>query len=80
MRSYILEYSSGKDELISMDDELPIIIYVTTQINIENLYAELSMLNDYIKCTMKDDLVENKMITNLLSSLIYICKKWDGKL
>ena len=80
MRNYILEYTSGKDELISMDDELPIIIYVTTQINIENVYAELNMLNDYIKCTMRDDLVQNKMVTNLLSSLVYICKTWDGKL
>ena len=80
MRSYILEYTSGKDELISMDDELPIIIYVTTQINIENVFAELNMLNDYIKCTMRDDLVQNKMVTNLLSSLVYICKTWDGEL
>jgi hypothetical protein len=80
MRSYILEYTSGKDELISMDDELPIIIYVTTQINVENLFAELNMINDYVKCTMRDDLVQNKMVTNLLSSLLYISKSWDGKL
>ena len=80
MRSYILEYTSGKDELISMDDELPIIIYVTTQINVENLFAELNMINDYVKCTMRDDLVQNKMVTNLLSGLVYINKTWDGKL
>ena len=30
--------------------------------------------------TMRDDLVQNKMVTNLLSSLVYICKTWDGKL
>ena len=80
MRSYILEYTSGKDELISMDDELPIIIYVTTQVNVENLFAELNMINDYVKCTMRDDLVQNKMVTNLLSGLVYINKTWDGKL
>ena len=38
------------------------------------------MVDDYIKCTMKDDLVQNKMVTNLLSSLLYINKNWDGKL
>ena len=80
MRSYILEYTSGKDELISMDDELPIIIYVTTQVSVENLFAELNMINDYVKCTMRDDLVQNKMVTNLLSGLVYINKTWDGKL
>ena len=27
------------------------------------------MLDDYIKCSMRDNLVQNKMVTNLLSSL-----------
>ena len=80
MRSYILDFTSGKDELVSMDDELPITIYITTQLNVENIFAELNMVDDYIKCTMKDDLVQNKMVTNLLSSLLYINKNWDGKL
>ena len=80
LRSYILEYTSGKDELVSMDDELPIIIYISTQLNAENLFAELNMVDEYIKCTMRDDLVQNKMVTNLLSGLLYICKNWDRQL
>ena len=63
-----------------MDDELPIIIYISTQINVDNLFAELNMVDDYIKCTMRDDLVQNKMVTNLLSGLLYISKNWDRKL
>ena len=80
MRSSFLEYTSGKDELISMDDELPIIIYIITQVNIENLFAELNMVDDYIKTSMRDELIQNKMVTNMLSSLIYVSKKWDTKL
>ena len=80
MRSYILEYTTGKDELVSMDDELPIIIYISTQINVDNLFAELNMVDDYIKCTMRDDLVQNKMVTNLLSGLLFLSKNWDRKL
>ena len=80
MRSYILEYTSGKDELVSMDDELPIIIYICTQLNVDNLFSELNMVDEYIKCTMRDDLVQNKMVTNLLSGLLYISKNWDRKL
>ena len=79
MRSSFLEYTSGKDELISMDDELPIIIYIVTQVNIENLFAELNMVDDYIKTSMRDELIQNKMVTNMLSSLIYVSKKWDTK-
>ena len=79
IRNCILEYTGGKYELESMDDELPIIIYLATQINIENLFAELYMIDDYIKCTMRDELIQNKMVTNLLSSLSYISLKWDKK-
>ena len=80
IRSCILEYTSGKGELASMDDELPIIVYIVTQIKIDNLFAELYMVDDYIKCSMKDDLIQNKMVTNLLSSMIYLGKAWDSKL
>ena len=37
------------------------------------------MIDDYIKCTMRDELIQNKMVTNLLSSLSYISLKWDKK-
>ena len=79
MRNYYLDYTSGKEELVSMDDELPIVIYIITQLNIGNLFAELNMIDDYIKCTMRDELVQNKMVTNLLSGMLYICKNWDTK-
>ena len=39
IRTYILEYTNGKYELDSMDDELPIIIYITTQIKVGNIFA-----------------------------------------
>ena len=77
IRNCILEYTGGKSELESMDDELPIIIYLVTQINVDNLFAELYMIDDYIKCTMRDELVQNKMVTNLLSSLNYVSHKWN---
>ena len=79
IRNCILEYTGGKYELESMDDELPIIIYLVTQIKVDNLFAELNMIDDYIKCTMRDELVQNKMVTNLLSSLNYISHKWNNK-
>ena len=77
MRNRFLEYTSGKDELISMDDELPIIIYIVTQVNIGNIFAELNLVDDYIKTSMRDELMQNKMVTNMLNSLIYMVKTWD---
>ena len=79
IRKCILEYTDGKFELESMDDELPIIIFISTQVKVNNLIAELNMIDDYIKCSMRDNLVQNKMVTNLLSSLMYLTKSWNSK-
>ena len=74
-----MEYTERKFELESMDDELPIIIFISTQVKVDNFIAELNMLDDYIKCSMRDNLVQNKMVTNLLSSLLYLSKSWNSK-
>ena len=79
IRKCILEYTDGRFELESMDDELPIIIFISTQVKVDNFIAELNMLDDYIKCSMRDNLVQNKMVTNLLSSLLYLTKSWNSK-
>ena len=79
IRKCILEYTDGKFELESMDDELPIIIFISTQVQVNNFIAELNMLDDYIKCSMRDNLVQNKMVTNLLSSLMFLTKSWNIK-
>ena len=79
IRKCILEYTDGKFELESMDDELPIIIFISTQVKVNNLIAELNMIDDYIKCSMRDNLVQNKMVTNLLSSFMYLSKAWNLK-
>ena len=80
IRTCVLEYSNGKHELDSMDDELPIIIYIATQIKVANIFAELNIVDDYFRIISRDDLMQNKMITNLLSSLIYITKNWNSEL
>ena len=80
IRTCVLEYSNGKHELDSMDDELPIIIYIATQIKVANVFAELNIVDDYFRIISRDDLMQNKMITNLLSSLIYITKNWNSEL
>lgn len=79
IRTCVLEYTNGKYELDSMDDELPIIIYIATQVKVDNLFAELNIVDDYIKTILRDDLIQNKMVTNLLSSLMYISKSWNSE-
>ena len=80
IRNCVLDNTNCKYELDSMDDELPIVIYITTQLKVNNLYAELSMIEDYIKCSLRDRLAENKTVTNLMSSVLFISNSWDKEM
>ena len=77
LRNSILDITKGKAEIESMDDELPLIIYLSTQVSLKNFVSQLSFIDDYLKCTLKDDSFQNKMITNLLSSARYISYNWE---
>ena len=79
IRTYILECTNGKYELDSMDDELPIIIYIATQVKVPNLFAELKIVEEYIRTILRDDLIQNKMVTNLYSSLMFISQSWNNE-
>ncbi|MCQ2815626.1 MAG: VPS9 domain-containing protein [archaeon] len=60
-----------KSEINSMDDELPIYIYISTQLSLKNPVAEFHMIEDYLQfCDWEDK--ENKVLTNLMSSQLFI--------
>ena len=75
LRNSILGMTSGKAELNSMDDELPLFIYITSQITIRNILVELHMIEDYLKFSKSVD-KESKVLTNLMSSVFYITNGW----
>ena len=68
--------SGNKKDLISMDDELPIFIYCSTQINTKNAPAEYHMIEDYIKYTSMN-INESKVLTNSMGAILFISKQWD---
>jgi hypothetical protein len=54
-----------------MDEELPLFIYLATQINVKNILAELYIIDDYLQnCKGIDK--ESKVLTNLLVTLFNI--------
>ena len=76
LRNSVLGNGEGKSELNSMDDELPIFIYCSTQINTKNAPAEYHMIEDYIKYS-NINLDESKVLTNSMGAILYISKEWD---
>ena len=76
LRNSILDYTKGKLELESMDDELPLCMYLVTQIKVSNFLAELNLVQDYIQYSLRDKMIQNKVVTNLISSALYIMESW----
>ena len=76
LRNSILDYTKGKSELESMDDELPLCMYLVTQIKVSNFLAELNLIQDYLQYTLRDKMIQNKVVTNLISSTLYIIDSW----
>jgi len=47
-----------------MDDELPLFIYIISQINVRNVIVELNLIENYLQfCPSLDK--ESKVLTNL---------------
>ena len=76
LRNTILGSNSNKKDLSSMDDELPIFIYCSTQINTRNAVAEYHMIEDYIICSNMN-INESKVLTNSMGAILFIARQWD---
>ena len=76
LRNTILGNNNNKKDLSSMDDELPIFIYCSTQINTKNAPAEYHMIEDYIKYS-NVNISESKVLTNSMGAILFISKQWD---
>ena len=64
MKTSVVDFHKGKVELSTMDDELPITIYVMSQTKVDNIMAELSFVDDYIRFFQEYE-SELRLITNL---------------
>jgi hypothetical protein len=47
-----------------MDDELPLFIYIVTQIKLKNILVELNLIENYLQFSTSLD-KESKVLTNL---------------
>ena len=76
LKTAIVDFHQSRVELASMDDELPILIYVVTQAKVENLLAEINLIEDFIQLDSQlDD--EQKLLTNLSCTVQYVQKEWE---
>lgn len=64
VKSSIVEYHKGKVELNTMDDELPILIFVILMSDVDDLIPQIFLIEDYIS---NDELFESekRLVINL---------------
>jgi hypothetical protein len=60
----LLYFKLFQFELNSMDDELPLFIYIISQINLKNVLVELNLIDNYLQFSPSID-KESKVLTNL---------------
>lgn len=48
MRAGVIDFHNGKEELVSMDDELPILIYIILMSDIKHVFSEINIISDFI--------------------------------
>ena len=76
LKTTVLDLTSGKSELNTMDDELPLSIYVCTQISLKNAVAEIHMIEDYFRFSKDCIDKESKVLSNLSAGVSYISNFW----
>lgn len=71
MKTAVVDYWHGKEELDAMDDKLPVLIYVLACSAVESPAAEVHLLQDYIGQSSGYD-NELQLLTNFEVSVQYI--------
>ncbi len=67
----VMDFHRGKEEILTMDDELPIFIFVVLQTEVRNLMAEVCLVEDYINYSTDLD-NERRLLINLRVRLMNI--------
>jgi hypothetical protein len=77
MKTSIVDYYKGKFELATMDDVVPMFIYVVSLADLTHLQTEINFLEDYINLVEKGLERELRLITNIQVAHQYICHEWN---
>jgi hypothetical protein len=66
MKSAVVQFHKGRVELATMDDVLPLSIYVVSQARVNNLASELDLLNDFVQINVSNSKLGIKNIRALI--------------
>ena len=64
-RTSVIDYSKGKFELVAMDDQMPVFIYIMAMCTLSHPISEMNLLFDYLRYQEKSYDTEQLLVTNL---------------
>lgn len=67
MRSIVVEYWRGKEELMSMDDELPVLMFIVMRSSVKRPLAQVWFLRDYVGDSYEN---EKRILVNMESAVL----------
>mmetsp|Transcript_32553 Transcript_32553/g.56318 ORF Transcript_32553/g.56318 Transcript_32553/m.56318 type:complete len:177 (+) Transcript_32553:908-1438(+) len=76
MKTAVIDYWKGREELAAMDDELPILIFVVVQAKVINFNAEVALLLDYVGRLSRFE-KEQRLLINFEAAAKYIANDWE---
>ena len=77
LKTTIVDHYKGKLELETMDDLLPLTIYVVSQAELSHPASELNLMEDYLRIWDKGYELERKLLCNYDVSIKYINHEWE---
>lgn len=75
MRSAVIRHHNARVEIESMDEELPITIFVLSRVKCKQIYSHLHFVRHYLKSKDESDNQE-RVVSNILVSVDYVSKEW----
>jgi hypothetical protein len=76
MKTEVVDYWNGSEALETMDDELPIVIFIVAMSEVPALMAELRFLQEYVGNNVKFER-ENRILTDIEASVNFIIQEWN---
>ena len=64
MKMKVIDFHNGKEEVCSMDDELPIIIFIVLHAKIKNPFCQINLVDDYLSA-FPDFEIEKRFLLNM---------------
>ena len=75
MKTEVVDHWNGRVTLESMDDEIPLLIYIIAFSDVKSLLAEIEFMQDYMAENSKFE-KDLRLLTDIQAGVTFILENW----